>query len=588
MHVRFAPWRALEGSASRGEPDPIGAAARLRRRCALRGVLLAAVALGAFAGGAAQASAQGLWMQVSCMNPPSYTGPQVATDAGWSSANNLPAGEIWSSDASAACAPGSPMVAYLGGYYQLNTGSMEWLEYQPPSTSTIAGGSLNGSISTIDTGVMPAVAYFSSPSMAGADWFGNWCDSGYAGGCGAWSGTAGIPDSTSPGDIYAIASCGGSAWCGANGGAAYSEVQVNWADILLANTSTPTGTGFTGGLLQANAAGTQDVLLTATAPGGPGVYNVTAKIDGKVVYDATPNANAGACASVGTDSSSGAWMFDAPQPCLQTENVDIPVDTTQLTDGSHQLKIVVTDAAGNSSTVYDNTITTLNHAQSSLPPTPPPTPSAASSVAQPPVYGFVLNSATTALGSAVHRSYPKSSLTFSGTLTTGGTVAPGVTVSLWSAQGLSGQFGELTSTTTDGAGRWSLTAPQGSTRALRVVAGSSASSTSSSSVVTLTETVTPTLSLKIRSLTGERLVFTGKLGISPLGSPPPIVLIEAKEDGQWQTIGKQVRVRKTGTFRLSYQTSPLLTGRSFAFRAVTVATSNWLGASSTARTAVVQ
>jgi hypothetical protein len=84
------------------------------------------------------------------------------------------------------------------------------------------------------------------------------------------------------------------------------------------------------------------------------------------------------------------------------------------------------------------------------------------------------------------------------------------------------------------------------------------------------------------------LVFTGKLGISPIGSPPPIVLIEAKEDGHWQTIGQQVRVRKTGAFRLDYQTSPLLTGRSFAFRAVTAATSDWLGGRSTAHTAVVQ
>ena len=161
-------------------------------------------------------------------------------------------------------------------------------------------------------------------------------------------------------------------------------------------------------------------------------------------------------------------------------------------------------------------------------------------------------------------------------------------MSLWAAAGSSDYWQQLASTTTDGAGRWSLTAPQGSTRGLRVVAGSSASSTSSSSVVSLTETVTPTLSLKIRSLSGERLVFTGKLGISPIGSPPPIVLIEAKEDGHWQTIGQQVRVRKTGAFRLDYQTSPLLTGRSFAFRAVTAATSDWLGGRSTAHTAVVQ
>ena len=584
MDLRFAPGRALKGLARCSDLDAIGAAARRRRRRALRAGLLAAIAFGAFGAVAAQASAQGLWMQVSCANPSSYTGAQVASSAGWSVGENL-GGDVYGSDASSSCSPGAPMVAYLGNNFQLNSGSEEWLTYQPPSTSTIAGGTINVAVNTSGTSVSPGVAWLGTPTGGydGSDVFYE-CDGGYGGGCTTASGDVAIPDRGSPGDLYAIAECGGTSWC-SGGPTIYSDVEVYWADILLANTSTPTGSDFTGGLLGSNAAGTQDVLFSATDPDGPGVYKVTATIDGNVVYDETPNTNDGACVSVGTDSSSGAWMFDSPQPCLQSLNVDIPVDTTTLSDGQHTLKIVVTDAAGNSSTVYDGTITTLNHAQSSLPPSPP---SSASSVSPTPVYGFVLNSATTALGSAVHRTYPKSSLTFSGTLTTGGAVAPGVTVGLWAAEGTGCQFAELTSTTTDGAGRWSLTAPQGSTRDLRVVAGSSASPTGSSSVVSLTETVTPTLSLKIRSRSGARLVFTGKLGISPLGSPPPIVVIEAKENGQWQAIGQQVRVSKTGTFRLSYHTSPLLAGRSFAFRAVTAATSDWQGATSTTHAAVVQ
>ena len=32
--------------------------------------------------------------------------------------------------------------------------------------------------------------------------------------------------------------------------------------------------------------------------------------------------------------STGALMFDTQQPCLQTETVDIPVDTTTLADSS--------------------------------------------------------------------------------------------------------------------------------------------------------------------------------------------------------------------------------------------------------------
>ena len=53
-------------------------------------------------------------------------------------------------------------------------------------------------------------------------------------------------------------------------------------------------------------------------------------------------------------------MFDYQQPCLTSEVVDVPVPTTGLPDGSHELAVTVTDAAGNSSTVLDQNITTSN------------------------------------------------------------------------------------------------------------------------------------------------------------------------------------------------------------------------------------
>ena len=53
-------------------------------------------------------------------------------------------------------------------------------------------------------------------------------------------------------------------------------------------------------------------------------------------------------------------MFDDRQPCLTSEVLDVPVPTRGLPDGRHRLAVTVTDAAGNSSTVYDNIITTSN------------------------------------------------------------------------------------------------------------------------------------------------------------------------------------------------------------------------------------
>jgi hypothetical protein len=53
-------------------------------------------------------------------------------------------------------------------------------------------------------------------------------------------------------------------------------------------------------------------------------------------------------------------MFDYQQPCLTSEVIDVPVLTQGIPDGSHELAVSVTDAAGNSSTVFDQNITTSN------------------------------------------------------------------------------------------------------------------------------------------------------------------------------------------------------------------------------------
>jgi hypothetical protein len=61
-------------------------------------------------------------------------------------------------------------------------------------------------------------------------------------------------------------------------------------------------------------------------------------------------------------------MFDASQPCKQSEAVDEAIDTTPVRDGQHTLKVTVIDAAQNSSVVYDARITTHNAPTNSTPP----------------------------------------------------------------------------------------------------------------------------------------------------------------------------------------------------------------------------
>ena len=44
----------------------------------------------------------------------------------------------------------------------------------------------------------------------------------------------------------------------------------------------------------------------------------------------------------------------------QDVSVDVPINTTRFSNGSHQLKVTVQDAAGNTAVVYDGTISIAN------------------------------------------------------------------------------------------------------------------------------------------------------------------------------------------------------------------------------------
>jgi hypothetical protein len=258
------------------------------------------------------------------------------------------------------------MFAFLSTAAAAPVGAGETLAYAPPAGSTLIGGTAQVTMTADGYGADAsgtAVAYSPDFAYDAGDVFLQ-CAYGISacgpGGAVDFTGQLTLPTDRG-GGFYLAASCGGIAgqYCnvgGSNG--TWASVEVRSAQFELANTATPAATGMTGTLFNANARATQDVTFTATDPAGPGVYNVTAQIDGMTVYSATPDSNSGNCVSVGT--LSGALMFDHQQPCKESENVDLPIDTTALADGQHTLKLTVTDAAGNASVVYDGTISTQN------------------------------------------------------------------------------------------------------------------------------------------------------------------------------------------------------------------------------------
>ncbi len=325
---------------------------------------------------AAPGARAGDWMQVSCVNPSGT----AAGNQGWTSFTQGTIGPGDGNDTQ--CAPGTPLTAELGTQSAPANGTSETLEYAPPAGSTLAGGTLQAS--------MAAYGGHQEAATAQADVLEpqDTIDQGDSvflcineQGCGsastsssAYSGTIALPSGRG-GNLFVTAICTALSGydCDQSLGGSdgyWSIAEVNAADLLLASNATPGGTGFGGTVLAPGASGTAHLLFTATDAAGPGVYVVTVKVDGQTMFTGTPSTNGGTCAPVGTDSAADALMFDSAQPCPTATPIDVPITTTGLSDGAHELVATVTDAAQNTATVLDQTITTSNP---QLTPVPTPT-----------------------------------------------------------------------------------------------------------------------------------------------------------------------------------------------------------------------
>jgi hypothetical protein len=525
----------------------------------------------------------GTWADVTCTQPnghPTATGNWASSTTGGLAINgcNPYAGGLIAQVNSAAALPS------LAGAV--------WT-YTAPAGSTIAGGSISLSL------YAPlGLAYVATPgpNYDQADIVAA-CESGFPCGGQANGELTQVVPITHPGgtSLYAIAQClpPGGGNCPAGGGGAYLDAQVNiyQAIIDLTSNATPAATSFGGALLTPGpVAGTQPLTFTATDPSGPGVYKVTIAIDGHPVYSATPDSNSGECAAVGTDAS-GAVEFLSAQPCKTSVAVSVPVDTTMLADGPHDLSVTVADAASNSSPVLHQTIiaanrTTVSAALNSSPQAPTAGGAAGSSPIA--VYATVLDPGTQALVGGVHRAFANSALALSGTLrNSAGVPAPGVPVTLLAQNGRTGTPRAIARATSDATGHWTLTAPRGPTRTLTIVPGTQAQAASTQAGVTINETVTPGLSLRVRAPGGARLRFTGRLAISPIVTPRPLVFIEARSGSRWQLVAT-THVTRTGAYTLDYTGKSKTIGQRYEFRAIAPATALFTAAASPNRQETVQ
>jgi len=303
----------------------------------------------------------GLLMHTSCTNPDGSPAP----NEGWSGFTTGTPSTGSTNDTN--CGPGKSMYAFLSTQSAAPEGAGEGLQYTPPKGSTLVGGTIHVGLSADGYGARAAgTAALFSPAFSydAANVFLQCvavlapCQNGTTN----FYGPVELPRDRG-GSLFVAAGCKGQVAgtvCNTGGShKAWALVGVSYAHLLLSNTTAPSATLFSGSLLSADANGSANLGFTATDE-DVGVYRVQVVVDGKTLYDQTPNPNAGKCVPAGTDAASGALIFASQTPCPQSQQVNLAVPTTGLSDGRHELIVNVVDAAQNTGTVLRQTITTNN------------------------------------------------------------------------------------------------------------------------------------------------------------------------------------------------------------------------------------
>jgi hypothetical protein len=255
---------------------------------------------------------------------------------------------------------GGALSNYVGAQTTQPGSSGPFWEYTPPAGFTLTAGQITASFDVPGSNISP---YTGATGMLGPQFQFDAADviGGLPGG------QTGLVEST-----YSLTGhTGGHIWlyafCEPPGSPCPANYSREWfwasdamqqATLVLSNNAQPSGSGFSGGVTGTGAlAGSQNLLFQAS-DGGSGVYQVKAALSGQTVYSATPNTNGGECVPVGSYGST--LEFVSATPCHTSESVTIPIDTTAVHDGNHELTVTVIDAVGNETTVYAHTVETHN------------------------------------------------------------------------------------------------------------------------------------------------------------------------------------------------------------------------------------
>jgi hypothetical protein len=292
----------------------------------------------------------------------------------------------------------------------------------------------------------------------------------------------------------------------------------------------PTGPLVTpGGTLQ----GVQTVNIAATDRGG-GVHQAKAEIDGQVVATTVLDSNGGRCNQ----------PFVVRVPCKLSAKGTLSVDTATLTDGAHQLRLLVTDATGTNTAAWGPVTITAENAICN----PVPLSGGAqlsARVVAPNRRGRASAEVTTAYGRR---------LNLTGTLVgaDGGPIA-NARVCIQAADPLSPTAAQTIGTaTTDAGGKYSYPIEPGPSRRYVVIYRLPTGAVSS----TVSVNVRATASIRVnrtRLRNGQTAVFRGQLRGLPIPPGGVIVNMQAVREGHWTGFDDPKTTDSEGRFTFKHR-----------------------------------
>lgn len=336
------------------------------------------------------------------------------------------------------------------------------------------------------------------------------------------------------------------------------------ADIELSQSTPPTGVATGGSLTSATTLrGVMDVAITADDPAS-GVFEAVLQSNGRTVSKQVIDANSGRCEPYG-EAADGTTIFLYAQPCpLGISSVDVPIDTSALPDGPQQVGVLVTDAAGNATSILSRNVTVENsgaylvrvHREEQE----RAVAARGACNAECDEHAAIESADATLARRPFARRFIHSGLTLQGQLLDhAGRPMANATVELTELPAYEGaKQVVLARATTDGKGRWSFRVPRGPSRTLTVGYRAWANDAIFAAQVTLHERVAAGVTLHAPRSTkpGRTVQFLGRLLGGFVPRKGALVSLEIRYAGAWREIAL-LRSDRRGRFGYRYTFAPI-------------------------------